>query len=142
VVYAHTTAYTHILLLYAEVCVQQIPVHNTLYQSIRIRLQYIYRITIIVMCVYFRSGDEFLRDVRPDRTNRAFLILLLLFYARALHILCLNYTAVGRTRCGPALPSDRTYTTVRDDFHCIHIIILVYYICVMMVYRTLSGPKV
>lgn len=37
------------------------------------------------MCVFFRSGDEFLRDVRPDRTNREFLILLLLFYARALH---------------------------------------------------------
>jgi len=40
----------------------------------------------IIVCVFFfRSGDEFLREVRPDRTNREFLILLLLFYARALH---------------------------------------------------------
>lgn len=76
---------------------------------IYIYCRYVYRI-ILIICVCFRSGDEFLRDVRPDRTNRAFLILSLLFYARALHIiLCLNYTAVGRTRCGPALPSDKTY---------------------------------
>jgi len=75
------------------------------------------------MCVCFRSGDEFLRDVRPDRTNRAFLILLLLFYARALHILCLNYTAIGRMRCCPSytLPTRQDLQTA-DAFYYTRII--------------------
>lgn len=111
---ARNTTYTHILC--TEVCV---PTTNTctqhftnlyiyVYDTYCRHNVYVYRRTII--CVCFRSGDEFLRDVRPDRTNRAFLILLLLFYARALHILRLNYTAVGRTRCGHV-----TRVTVRQD---------------------------
>jgi len=79
------------------------------------------------VCVCFRSGDEFLRDVRPDRTNRAFLILLLLFYARALHILlCLNYTAIiGRMRCGPSyIGTLPTLQDLRapDTFYSTHIL--------------------
>lgn len=132
-VYAHTTTYTHTL--YTHRCAYNKYLYTTLYQSIHMRLQYIYcrylYVYRIIICVCFRSGDEFLRDVRPYRTNRAFLILLLLFYARALHILCLNYTAVGRARCGPALPSVKTYD--RSTIFSLYNRILVHYICVMMV---------
>lgn len=128
-IYAHTTTrtyYTQRCAYATNTCTQHsLPIYTYTF-TICVYCRYVYRI-IIGMCVFFRSGDEFLRDVRPDRTNRAFLILLLLFYARALHILCLNYTAVGRTRCGPALPSsDKTYDRSRRFS-------LYYIFCVMMV---------
>jgi len=92
----------------------------------------LHNICISDVCVcLFRSGDEFLRDVRPDRTNREFLILLLLFYARALHNIMFKLygsrTDASRhshTRYRP----DETYE--RSTLFIVHLHIIVYFMVV------------
>jgi len=107
-------------------CTQRFTNPYVLYTYI-VYIIYVYR-----MCVcLFRSGDEFLRDVRPDRTNREFLILLLLFYARALHNIMFKLydsrTDASRhshTRYRP----DETYE--RSTLFIVHLHIIMYFMVV------------